>query len=102
MLLYKDGNFMQLLEGPEESVSALLARIERDGRHRGMIVLNKKSILNRKFPEWSMAFKHLDDDSLAHTAGYSSFLAGFTVDESLEDSQDPSHKLLLHFRNNIR
>jgi hypothetical protein len=39
MLLYKDGNFMQLIEGPEEAVRALHAKISIDPRHRGLMTL---------------------------------------------------------------
>ena len=39
MLLYKDGNFMQALEGEETAVRALYARICRDPRHRGILTL---------------------------------------------------------------
>jgi len=35
MLLYKDGNFMQALEGNEDVVRGLHAKIALDPRHRG-------------------------------------------------------------------
>jgi Sensors of blue-light using FAD len=39
MLLYKDGNFMQVLEGDEERVRALATKVSQDRRHRGFIQL---------------------------------------------------------------
>ena len=39
MLLYKDGNFMQLLEGEETPVRRLYEKIGSDSRHRGEITL---------------------------------------------------------------
>jgi hypothetical protein len=56
ILLYKDGNFMQLLEGPTEAVERSMIRIRDDSRHRGIIVLHKQRIETRQFPRWSMAF----------------------------------------------
>ena len=42
MLLYKEGNFMQLIEGPEESVRSLHAKISIDPRH-SVLDFEKKS-----------------------------------------------------------
>jgi len=41
MLLYKDGNFMQVLEGDEQAVRGLYARIAADPRHGGEITLQE-------------------------------------------------------------
>ncbi|HVR76154.1 MAG TPA: BLUF domain-containing protein, partial [Planctomycetota bacterium] len=49
MLLYKDGNFMQVLEGEEEAVRALYARIALDPRHRGLITLLQGPQAERQF-----------------------------------------------------
>jgi hypothetical protein len=40
MLLYKDGNFMQALEGDMEVVTKLAGTIERDLRHKGVLILS--------------------------------------------------------------
>lgn len=39
MLLYKDGNFMQLLEGEKEAVLRLHKNIIVDPRHKGFLTL---------------------------------------------------------------
>ena len=52
MLLYKDGNFMQALEGPEDAVRALYRRIEGDRRHRGLLVLDKMKMMG--YATWRM------------------------------------------------
>ena len=49
MLLYRDGNFMQVLEGEERVVDALQERIRRDPRHRGMICLLRQRLAERAF-----------------------------------------------------
>jgi len=98
MLLYKDGNFMQALEGPEAHVRALYARVEGDRRHRGLLVLDSGPQAARQFASWSMAFHDL---SLARDdlpSGYSRFM-----DEPLNSPtflQQPGrcHELLQMFR----
>lgn len=39
ILLYHDGNFMQLLEGAESSVQSTYESIARDPRHQGCLIL---------------------------------------------------------------
>src|SRR4028118_630971 len=60
MLLYKDGNFMQVLEGDEEAVRGLHARIAADPRHRAEITLQEGFAEWRQFPDWSMGFRDLN------------------------------------------
>jgi hypothetical protein len=38
-LLYKDGNFIQMLEGPEDTVQAMTEKIGRDARHGSPVSL---------------------------------------------------------------
>ncbi len=102
MLLYKDGNFMQVLEGRSAAVNDLMSSIERDGRHRGMIVLIKKPVEERQFASWSMAFQDLNALSPEDQAGYSSFLAGSLLDREFQTKPDRCYKLLLHFKKNLR
>lgn len=56
LLLYCDGNFMQLLEGPESAVRGTYARIGRDMRHHQVIKLVEEPVPERSFSEWSMAY----------------------------------------------
>ena len=60
MLLYKDGNFMQVLEGEDSVVRQLAAEIELDRRHKNFTILTEEPIVQRQFGDWSMAFNHLD------------------------------------------
>ena len=98
MLLYKDGNFMQVLEGEQEAVRALDVKIKRDPRHRGVLTLLQGQLAERQFPDWSMGFKDLNTVDLRSTPGYSEFLnCPLTEEEFLKD---PSRckKLLLTFK----
>jgi hypothetical protein len=74
LLLYKDGNFMQMLEGDEQAVTSLYQRIELDPRHRGAIVLLKDDTDARQFPDWSMGFRDLTSPELKSHPGFSHFM----------------------------
>ncbi|RYY97603.1 MAG: BLUF domain-containing protein [Comamonadaceae bacterium] len=56
VLLYADGDFMQLLEGPADAVRQTFARIERSSMHRQVIVLLDQPAAERQFGRWSMAY----------------------------------------------
>jgi len=46
--------YMQLLEGPRESVTEVMARILRDDRHLEIRLVHCGDATERLFPEWSM------------------------------------------------
>lgn len=63
-LLWSDGRrFMQVLEGPDESVGPTFERIGRDPRHQGVEVLTDREVGDREFGYWSMAFRGEGDDT---------------------------------------
>ena len=74
MLLYKDGNFLQLLEGREAVVRELAARIARDPRHHQVTTLLEGFENEYQFPDWSMGFRDLAAEEQSPTAGYNNFL----------------------------
>jgi hypothetical protein len=59
MMLYSDGNVLQILEGNRDSVLETFKSIQLDMRHRGIFVLIEEEITSRKFASWSMGFKQL-------------------------------------------
>jgi len=73
LLLYKDGVFMQILEGPKPAVLALLAKIKVDRRHRNVALLLEGETDTREFQEWSMGFKKLDANTSREVPGYKNF-----------------------------
>lgn len=102
MLLYKGGNFMQVLEGPDDAVNELYEKIKKDSRHHGVSVISKEQIQTRQFPNWEMAFVNLDNPDIKNEPNYSQFLDDeFTPDVFL---QNPSRakNMLLVFRENMR
>ena len=55
-LLHQDGSFFQYLEGPEDGVGQVYARIKKSRRHRGLIELVCEPVQQRYFSTWSMGF----------------------------------------------
>ena len=101
MLLYKDGNFMQVLEGDEGAVRGLYARIEADSRHRGEITLQEGFTEGRQFPDWSMGFRDLNAPEERSTPGYSEFLNAPLTGREFSGDPSRAQKLLLTFKRSM-
>lgn len=65
MILYADGNVLQVLEGEQEPLLETFQVIQADWRHRGVFVLLEEEIPVRRFSSWSMGFRQLTADDLA-------------------------------------
>ena len=98
MLLYKDGNFMQVLEGADDAVTRLYSTIQNDPRHHGVLELVRQQIEAREFASWSMGFKNLRDANLQQTPGYSTFLNEPLNSASFHADPTRAQKLLGMFR----
>jgi hypothetical protein len=102
MLLYKEGAFMQLIEGPADVVCVLLRKIQIDPRHRGMTVLYCRPITQRTFASWSMAFQNVDELGREERESVSRYLDDpFTLD-AFGDHPDRAVLLLQNFKKYIR
>ena len=102
ILLYRDGNFMQVLEGPRAAVDATHGRIQRDPRHRGLITLRNSGVPARSFPDWSMAFRNLELAGSGDIPGYSDFLNQDWALPEQRDQADAARKLIGIFRRGLR
>lgn len=100
MLLYKDGNFMQVLEGAETSVLATHARIALDPRHDGLITLLQGPQKERQFPQWSMGFRDLKTAS-PQPPGYSEFLNSSLTNEEFIANPSRAQRLLMAFKKSM-
>ena len=58
MLVYRDGLFLQVIEGAPAVVRALMDRIRRDPRHRDVTTFYEQPLAERDFAGWAMAFAH--------------------------------------------
>lgn len=84
-LLYFDGSFIQVLEGPPQPVQSTFERICASSRHRGTIVLYQEEIAEREFADWHMGFRELDASTYA------------PLRASLETGSGTAHALLRSF-----
>lgn len=98
LLLYKDGNFMQALEGDEAAVRALHATIKADRRHHGVVTLDSGHQATRQFAQWSMGFFDLRTQAEALPAGYSNFMDLPLADPVFQNQPGPCHQLLQLFK----
>jgi hypothetical protein len=69
-LVYGGGQFMQVIEGEKEAVTALYACICSDPRHQDVCKLVDKPIEERTFINWSMAFQKTSPEQVAELEGY--------------------------------
>lgn len=65
ILLYSDGRFVQLLEGDEQPVRQLYARIQQDPRHTQVVTVSEGPGPGRRFADWSMGFGRLAGPEVA-------------------------------------
>ena len=70
LLLYKQGSFMQALEGEESTVRELYDTIRKDPRHHHVLTLMALPIPKHQFPNWSMGFRNLGDVGISSVPGY--------------------------------
>ncbi len=53
-LVYNGMNFMQLIEGDNDTIDACMARIVKDERHSGVVTVREREIDQRECPDWGM------------------------------------------------
>lgn len=70
LLLYRNGRFVQFLEGPEDDVRALYRRISADPRHSGVRLLVDGHPQSRTFQDWSMGYEPLAPSDEPLPAGF--------------------------------
>jgi hypothetical protein len=97
LLLYKEGAFMQALEGDEATVCSLYDVIRGDERHRNVATLLAIPVPQRQFPDWSMGFRHLETDDVFSSEGYKTLPEVFPPVDSLPWKASVALKLLATF-----
>ena len=97
MLLFHEGSFLQVLEGPKHEVLKLYARIERDPRHVTSRVLLRGEIEERSFGGWAMGFYQTRPESVAELAGFRDVVQR-DLAEHVRRDPDRARRALLAFR----
>ena len=68
---FRRGNFLQVLEGPEDALANVWSRISSDPRHHTIIVLKEGESDARAFGDWSMGFRNVDEKDFVDFVGFS-------------------------------
>lgn len=53
-LIFANRRFFQVIEGPSESIHALMRRLGSDTRHHSIEIVHREEIGERCFPHWRM------------------------------------------------
>ncbi|CAM2937182.1 BLUF domain-containing protein [Vibrio neptunius] len=100
LLLYDGyGTFIQVLEGPEDSVESLFLKIKTDTRHTNINRIGFHHIRTRSFPDWKMGFKVLDQHLDSSFAGFSDFLEHKEDPKYLVEHKSFAMRMIKHFVN---
>lgn len=69
ILIYREGVFFQILEGPQKAVDDLMDKIDQDPRHEGTKIVYRHFDTDRIFQDdWYMAYRDFNeyDEDLQH------------------------------------
>lgn len=72
VLLFDGSRFLQYLEGPQEGLEFVFARVQNSKRHQGIVELARGQGGVRRFPYWSMHLIPVDQHEL-HAAAVASW-----------------------------
>lgn len=61
VLYFGDGSFFECLEGKEEAINTLFAKLEKDTRHKDLKLLSRKYTSSVSFPDWAMKYALFDE-----------------------------------------
>lgn len=102
LLLYKDGHFLQVIEGDEDAVAELFTKIQADTRHQRVLTMLTQFIERRDFPDWSMAFHDLTKVDLKAYPGASDFLSVSFTDPAFVNDRSRAARLVSVFIADMR
>ena len=99
-LIFCNGYFLQILEGAQETVDALLEKISRDARHVEIHVVSIQNRPQRLFEDWTMACLHEASMSCEQLAWARSWTQLLDMNDG-SDVGEGAHELLLNLRTSI-
>lgn len=79
-LICRQDMYLQLIEGPDDAIDVLYAKIVADDRHSDVQLAHSESVEKRMFPEWDM----LDDSMPGVTFSFEGISEGAIEDASPE------------------
>ena len=73
LLLFIDGNFIQVLEGDKDTINDLFQKIEKDTRHKNVTKVIEDTIESRQFENWDMGFSVINSKDLREEHDFKNF-----------------------------
>ena len=92
VLCYSPAGFLQVIEGPSDSVNELFRRIVRDTRNDNVTLLWFDAVAKRDFPDWAMAYIRSDEVDRPILEKYT----GGPVFDPFSLTAKQAHEFLLH------
>jgi hypothetical protein len=90
LLIYKNKQFAQVIEGDEISIERIWSKIQLDSRHKDIQLLSKEPINIRSFTKWSMFFPESEK-----VVEYFPEMVGAVQDLEISDNH-PLFKILIN------
>lgn len=96
ILLHSQGSFFQVLEGEQNLVDDLVARIARDPRHANLTIIIREPISRRSFADWTMGFADVAPHEVGSIVGLNDFFGEAGCFAAIDSGR--AKKLLNAFR----
>lgn len=100
MLLYKGGNFMQILEGEKNTVLDLFDAIKQDIRHKDALTILTGEIAQRNFDNWSMGFCNMD--KCLDYPDYDTYINESLLSRRFQDESQEAYRFMISFNEWMR
>lgn len=96
LLIYDGLRFLQIVEGSEEAIDALVERLHADPRHAHIEIRDERFIEARCFPEWSMELLQVDAGYATATDEISAILPEQTTPPVRQLILGMAEKMVIH------
>ncbi len=97
LLLFQNGAFIQVIEGPSQAIHSLFEVIQKDRRHSRIVKLVEEPIEKRGFPDWSMGFRDISARKTSRLKGFTDLLDHPNPDQKLREITPQVRYLLKSF-----
>ena len=95
ILLYHDGQIIQILEGEKDTIINLFEEIKIDKRHFGVVELINFKMEDRACRDWSMAFKKASKKDWLKIEGYLNFNSNIQQNILMEQTKNRTYLKML-------
>ena len=97
LLVFSNGVFIQVLEGPRSGVHKLFETICDDTRHQDVAILGEYNDQERIFAKWSMGFLQSTPDELTRITGSASMIGREDILSLLANDEAEAVRFLKKF-----